>query len=89
MNPKVQDALNNVPENQREKWHGYCGEVSCANQTFNDKSNSGSINGGHSSAVNIGESGKGHGTPKKTCRPCSSVLKQLGVNYDYWFNMVG
>ena len=37
MNPKVQDALNNVPENQREKWHGYCGEVSCANQTFNDK----------------------------------------------------
>ena len=83
MHPKVQEALDSVPVNKREKWHGYCGEISCANQALEDSTNNGSISGGHCCAVNIGNSGKGHGTPKKTCRSCQGALDHLGVKYDY------
>lgn len=40
------------------------------------------LKGAVSKAVNIGSSGKGHGTPKKPCSSCSHVAKELGVNLE-------
>ncbi|WP_156472591.1 hypothetical protein [Bergeriella denitrificans] len=37
------------------------------------------IKGAIGKAVNIGTSGKGHGTPKKPCFSCLKVSEQLGA----------
>ncbi|WP_422394022.1 YwqJ-related putative deaminase [Pseudomonas khavaziana] len=74
----VQAALSRVPSGSREPWHGWCAEVSCLSQSFDVFVDP---DGGTIRTVNIGESGKGHGKPKKTCRSCDVVLKDLGVNH--------
>ncbi|SEU13869.1 RHS repeat-associated core domain-containing protein, partial [Pseudomonas graminis] len=79
IHPTVQEALDAVPIKKRAPWHGECAEISCLSQAYDAGINPA---GGTSRAINIGESGKGHGTPKKACRTCSPVLDSLGVNYD-------
>jgi len=78
VNQAVQAALNKVPVSTRTPWHGWCAEISCLSESFDDSVDP---DGGTIRTVNIGHSGKGHGTPKKTCRSCVVVLKELGVNH--------
>lgn len=79
VHPKVRKALKAVPKDQREPWHGKCAEIECLSRSYDAGLDPA---GGTSEAVNIGTSGKGHGTPKKACRSCSSVLTTLGVHHD-------
>ena len=80
LHPKVEAALGRVPAGRRESWHGGCAEPGCISQALNAGANPA---GGSSRAVNIRESGRGHGTPKMTCRSCPSVLGFFGISYDY------
>lgn len=38
--------------------------------------------GGKAKAVNIGKSGKGHGTHKPACKSCRDVMKHLGLEWE-------
>jgi RHS repeat-associated protein len=78
-NPKVQAALDSTPVDKRAPWHGGCAENGCLSQAFDAGIDPA---GGRSRSVNIGESGKGHGTPKSACPSCQWVLRQFGVEYD-------
>lgn len=63
-NSQVTGALMGTPASARKPWHGGCAEIACLDKALNagvDPS------GGTMKAVNIGVSGKGHGTPKKIC----------------------
>lgn len=73
----LQKALENVPMEQRPKWHSHCAEIACIDKALK---NGHSVNGTEMRAVNIGSSGKGHRTPKKPCITCSTVAKELGIN---------
>ncbi|MEJ5150699.1 RHS repeat-associated core domain-containing protein [Comamonas sp. MYb396] len=79
LHPDVNAALDKVPKNKRAPWHGYCAEMGCLSQSLDAGVNP---EGGTSRAVNIGSSGRGHGTPKQTCPSCRNVLDQFGVNHD-------
>jgi len=79
LNSQVQAALENVPQAQRAPWHGHCAEMGCLSQAINAGVNPA---GGSSRAVNIGTSGRGHGTPKPTCSSCRNVLDQHGIKHD-------
>jgi len=79
LHPKVQAALDKVPQAQRAPWHGHCAEAGCLSQALEAGVNPA---GGTSRAVNIGTSGKGHGTPKPTCSSCKNVLDEFGVMHD-------
>jgi hypothetical protein len=74
----VQDALSRVPSGTRAPWHGWCAEVSCLSQSFDDSVDP---DGGAIRTINIGDSGKGHGKLKKPCTSCDVLLKDLGVNH--------
>jgi len=80
LRPDVQAALDKVPPGQREPWHGHCAEPGCVSQALNAGVNPA---GGTSRAVNIGDSGRGHGTPKMTCRSCQSLLDFFGIKHDF------
>lgn len=54
-----------------------CAEIACLDKAFNAGVNP---IGGTMKAVNVGVSGKGHGTPKKICSSCNDVLNHFGVN---------
>jgi RHS repeat-associated protein len=79
LHPDVQAVLDEVPQSQRAPWHGHCAEPGCVSQALSDGVNPA---GGTSRAVNIGESGKGHGTPKPTCSSCRYMLDQFEVKHD-------
>jgi uncharacterized protein RhaS with RHS repeats len=79
LHPDVQAAYDRVPQSKRAPWHGHCAEGGCLSQALDAGVNPA---GGTSRAVNIGTSGKGHGTPKPTCSSCKDVLDQFGVNHD-------
>jgi len=79
LHPDLTEALSNVPPAERAPWHGHCAEIGCLNQALNKGINP---RGGTSSAVNIGRSGDGHGTPRKACKSCHNVLNQFGVDHD-------
>jgi RHS repeat-associated protein len=75
----LQTALDNVPVDQRSKWHGYCSELGCINRALIYRSN---LNGARMTTVAIGESNPGHGMLKKACPSCAAVMDQLGIKYD-------
>ncbi|SIT16308.1 RHS repeat-associated core domain-containing protein [Achromobacter sp. MFA1 R4] len=79
VHPVVQDALDKVPQKERVPWHGHCAEVDCLSQAHAAGLDP---KGGKSQAVNIGSSGKGHGTFKRACSSCANVLGQFGVDHD-------
>lgn len=79
LHPQVQAALDKVPQAQRAPWHGHCAEPGCLSQALKAGVNPA---GGTSRAVNIGTSGRGHGTLKPTCSSCKNVLDQFGVKHD-------
>lgn len=76
-NPQVTGALMGTPASARKPWHGGCAEIVCLDKALNAGVNPA---GGEMKAVNIGVSGKGHGTPKMICLSCSDVLDHFGVN---------
>jgi len=76
MNPKMQDALDSVPEDIRPPWHGQCSEIGCMNQGLNDGV---SLEGSTMNTVAIGDSAPGHGLPKIPCPTCSWVMPIFGV----------
>jgi hypothetical protein len=76
-NPQVTGALMGTPASARKAWHGGCAEIVCLDKALNAGVNP---SGGTMRAVNIGVSGKGHGTPKKICSSCNDVLNHFGVN---------
>jgi RHS repeat-associated protein len=79
LHPEVKAALDKVPQSQRAPWHGHCAEAGCLSQALNSGVNPA---GGTSRAVNIGNSGRGHGTSKPACSSCKDVLNQFGVKHD-------
>ena len=79
LNGKVVEALNAVPAKQRAPWHGGCAEAGCVSKALDAGVNP---TGGTSRAVNIGESGAGHGTSKMACSSCRSMLDFFGIKHD-------
>jgi len=79
LHPDVEAAYEQVPLEMRAPWHGHCAEAGCLSQALNAGVDPA---GGSSRAVNIGNSGKGHGTAKPTCSSCSYVLDLFGVKHD-------
>ena len=79
LHPSVKSGLDQVPLSQRAPWHGHCAEAGCVSQALEAGVNPA---GGTSKAVNIGTSGKGHGTPKPACTSCQHLLDQFGVKHD-------
>ncbi len=75
-NSNVTGALMGTPASARKPWHGGCAEIACLDKALNAGVNP---KGGSIRAVNIGVSGKGHGTSKKICSSCNDVLNHLGV----------
>ena len=78
LHPSTQEALKSVPVASRAPWHGGCAEVGCVDQIFRRGLHP---RGGTSSAVNIGESGMGHGSFREPCSSCQCMLDFLGVKY--------
>lgn len=79
-NGEVTGALmGNKKASNRSPFHGGCGEVGCLDKAKNDGID---VKGGHIKTVNVGTSGKGHGTPKKACKSCQDVMDYFGVTYD-------
>jgi len=79
LHPDVNAALDRVAPGERAPWHGGCAEPGCVSQALNAGVNPA---GGTSRAVNIGESGRGHGTPKMTCSSCRAMLDFFGIKHD-------
>ncbi|HEX8588633.1 RHS repeat-associated core domain-containing protein, partial [Pseudomonas sp.] len=75
-NPQVTGALMGTPLERQAPWHGGCAEIVCLDKAFNAGIDPA---GGTISTVNIGYSGKGHGTPKPACPTCVDVLTHFGV----------
>jgi RHS repeat-associated protein len=77
-NPEVTGVLMGTPKALRAPWHGGCGEIVCLDKALNAGVDP---YGGTGSAVNIGISGSGHGTPKVPCSSCAFAFDRFGVNY--------
>lgn len=78
LDPRLQQALDNVPPSQRKPWHGNCAEIGCIDQSLKSGVNP---SGGNMKAVNIGKSKPGHKTPKPACPTCANVMDQFGIKY--------
>ncbi|HJF75020.1 MAG TPA: PAAR domain-containing protein [Gallibacterium anatis] len=76
LHPSLQKILEKVPKKNQTQWGGYCAEIQCMDKALKAGEN---LNGAVGKAVNIGKSGKGHGTSKKPCLTCQYVSEQLGV----------
>ena len=78
LNPALQSAIEAIPPGSTFKWTGQCAEVGCLNQALNAGVNPA---GGTSIAVNIGNTGFGHGTFKEACPSCQFLLTYFGVKF--------
>lgn len=77
--PKVQEALDRIPAEQRSKYHGGCAEVGCLGQALDAGVNPA---GGNSHAVKIRAEGKAaHGTFLEACNSCKALLDYFGVKH--------
>jgi hypothetical protein len=76
-NPQVTAALMGTPIAEQASWHGGCAEIVCLDNALNAGVNP---SGGSIRAVNIGDSGAGHNTPKVICSSCNDILNYFGVS---------
>ena len=79
---ELKDALDSVPVDEREKWHGRCAEIGCLQSVLSDRLDP---RGGIIRAGNIKNKKKGHGGPgtkKRPCSSCSHVLEYFGVHVE-------
>jgi hypothetical protein len=75
--PAVQEALDNVPPENREPWHGECAEITALDR-FRPSRNP--VEGSTISAARVrGPNSAQHGSAIPPCRSCASVLEQLGI----------
>ncbi len=75
LNPKVQSALSRAPH-PRPAWHGSCAEPGCISQALEAGVNPA---GGRMRVLNIGTSGRGHGTVKPACSTCEYLKLEFGI----------
>jgi hypothetical protein len=79
MHPKLQQALDKVPEGSRSPTHGRCAEINTLNKALKDGKD---VNGAAIQTAKVrGPNGPDHGKPHAPCSTCSQVLKELGVEY--------
>ena len=77
LNPKVQQALDQVAKEDRSPYHGHCAEPGCISNALDAGKN---VSGGSSYAVKIRAEGKAaHGTFIEACSSCQAVLEYFGV----------
>ena len=79
LHPKVVEALDAVPEELREPWHGECAEPGCISQALDAGLDPAK---GTSTAVRIRRPGHPkHATHIAACSSCRALLEWFGILY--------
>ena len=77
---RVQQALDNVPEEVREDFHGHCAEIDAISQAVEEGKR---VSGSHIATARVrGFNSAQHGTPHAPCPSCQHVIDELGVTYE-------
>ena len=80
-NKELTGVLMGTPKGSRAPWHGGCSEVGCVDKALNSGITKPQLQGANTKTVNIGVSGKGHGTPKPACPSCEDMLNYFGIKF--------
>jgi hypothetical protein len=82
VHPNIQAILNEIPVNQRTRYHGRCGEIHCVSQAEHSGV---PYKGGTISASEVFPFGSSNeylnGVPKPPCDSCQYVLDRVQVQY--------
>jgi hypothetical protein len=79
LNPRIQSALDRVPEDVRSPFHGKCAEIKALNNAANADAR---LKGSVIATSKVRKLGNlDHGAPHEPCGSCQHVLDQLGVKY--------
>jgi hypothetical protein len=79
LHPRLQEALDRVPEAKRSPYHGKCAEIRAINDALNQPV---SVKDSVIETRYVRKAGHvKHGLPHKPCPSCEPVLRQLGIKY--------
>lgn len=80
LHPRVQDALDQIPETERSDYHGSCAEPKAISKALHAGAD---LAGSSISTAKIrGPNSEQHGAPYDPCKSCARMLDSLGIQYD-------